>query len=35
MCIDELIGNNTAFGIAESVVRWPSGLTERQIDVFE
>ena len=35
MCIDELIVNNTAFGIAESVVRWPSVLAERQIDVFE
>ena len=35
MCIDELIVINTAFGIAESVVRWPSGLAERQIDVFE
>ena len=35
MCIDELIVNNTAFGIAESVVWWPSGLAERQIDVFE
>ena len=35
MCIDELIVNNTAFGIAESVVRWPSGLAERQTDVFE
>ena len=35
MCIDELIVNNTAFGIAESVVRWLSGSAERQIDVFE
>ena len=35
MCINELIVNNTAFGIAESMVRWPSGLAERQIDVFE
>ena len=35
MCNHELIVNNTAFGIAESVVRWPSGLTERQIDVSE
>ena len=35
MCIYELIVNNTAFGIAESVVRWPSGLAERQIDVLE
>ena len=30
MCIDELIVNNTAFGIAKSVVRWPSGLAERK-----
>ena len=35
MCIHELIVNNTAFGIEESVVRWQSGLAERQIDVFE
>ena len=35
MCIYELIVNNTAFGIAESVVRWPSGLAERQIDILE
>ena len=35
MCIYELIVNNTAFGIAESVFRWSSGLAERQIDVFE
>ena len=35
MSVYELIVNKTAFGIAESVVRWPSGLGERQIDVFE
>ena len=36
MCIDELIVNNTAFGIAESVVRWPSGLPRgKGVDVFE
>ena len=35
MCIYEVFTNNTAFGIAESVVRWPSGLAERQIDVLE
>ena len=35
MCIYELIINNTAFGIPESVVRWPNGLAESQIDVFE
>ena len=31
MSVYELIVNQTAFGIAESVVRWPSGLGERQI----
>ena len=31
MSVYELILNNTAFGIAESVVRWPSSLGEIQI----
>ena len=35
MCIYEVIVNDTGFGIAESVVRWPSGLAERQIDILE
>ena len=35
MSVYEVIVNKTAFGIAESVVRWPSGLGESQIDVFE
>ena len=35
MSVYELILNNTAFGIAESVVRWPSGLGEREIHGFE
>ena len=36
MSVYELIRNNTAFGIAESVVRWPSGLGGwRETDVAE
>ena len=33
MSVYELILNNTAFGIAESVVRWPSGMA-RYILIF-
>ena len=30
MSIDEVFLNSTAFGMGESVVRWPRGLGERQ-----